>query len=303
MPFRKYDHVERLSSDEIDGLLIGSCYIQPKIDGANCSAWFDETGIGVASHTQFMGTLDTVSDDALMGFGGWTKANREKFEKYFALHPTYTLYAEWLVPHSLKTYRKDAWRNMYVYDVLDNATGKYIPFDDYKVDVEGVGFVLIPVLAILKNATEMDIRQYLEKNTYLIEDNCGVGEGVVIKNYAYENRFGRQPWGKIVRNEFKEQNLAAFGAGITEYVSTESKFAQLYITEGRLEKVKAKMRETGEMGSKRIGEYFERTWNDVFVELWDYCKKEKNPTIDFRNLNQHVVAKIKELDTDFPNIK
>ncbi|KKL61905.1 hypothetical protein LCGC14_2190600, partial [marine sediment metagenome] len=35
------------------------------------------------------------------------------------------------------------------------------------------------------------------------------GEGIVLKNYQWENRWGEQPWAKIVRNEFKEENKRA----------------------------------------------------------------------------------------------
>jgi len=31
----KYQHVERVGNDEVDGILVGRVHIQPKIDGAN----------------------------------------------------------------------------------------------------------------------------------------------------------------------------------------------------------------------------------------------------------------------------
>lgn len=45
--FRKYMHIEHLYNEEVDGIYKGKCYIFPKLDGSNGSAWLehdDETG-------------------------------------------------------------------------------------------------------------------------------------------------------------------------------------------------------------------------------------------------------------------
>ena len=33
-------------------------------------------------------------------------------------NPGCRFFGEWLVPHSLKTYREDAWRDFYIFDVM-----------------------------------------------------------------------------------------------------------------------------------------------------------------------------------------
>ena len=35
MQYRSYQHIEKLGRDEVEGILNGKCYIQPKIDGTN----------------------------------------------------------------------------------------------------------------------------------------------------------------------------------------------------------------------------------------------------------------------------
>ena len=37
----KYMHIERLETDEVEGLLIGNVYVFPKIDGTNGVVWYD----------------------------------------------------------------------------------------------------------------------------------------------------------------------------------------------------------------------------------------------------------------------
>ena len=37
MEFKKYQHIERLGTLEVEGIELGTCYVFPKIDGTNGS--------------------------------------------------------------------------------------------------------------------------------------------------------------------------------------------------------------------------------------------------------------------------
>ena len=41
MDFVKYQHVERLGTDKVNGILNGIVHVFPKIDGTNTSLWMD----------------------------------------------------------------------------------------------------------------------------------------------------------------------------------------------------------------------------------------------------------------------
>ena len=41
--FKKYQHIERLGTDETEGILDGLVYVFPKIDGTNGSIWWEPT--------------------------------------------------------------------------------------------------------------------------------------------------------------------------------------------------------------------------------------------------------------------
>jgi hypothetical protein len=70
--------------------------------------------------------------------------------------------------------------------------------DDYEIEY-------IPCIATVENGNIETFNKILEKNNYLIEDGKGIGEGIVIKNYEYVNKYGRITWAKIVTSEFKEK--------------------------------------------------------------------------------------------------
>src|SRR3990167_2374121 len=102
--FRPYMHVERYGNDEVQGIELGECYVFPKLDGTNASVWNGGGEIKAGSRTR---ELTLEQDNA--GFYAAILEN-DSIQEFLIYHPTKRLYGEWLVPHSLKTYREDAWR-------------------------------------------------------------------------------------------------------------------------------------------------------------------------------------------------
>lgn len=105
--FRKYQHLERLDTQEVEGILDGTVHVFPKIDGTNASIWSSEND-GLIRAGSRNRELSLESDNA--GFYKWVIDNIDTSRKWdiFDTFPNWVLYGEWLVPHSLKTYREDA---------------------------------------------------------------------------------------------------------------------------------------------------------------------------------------------------
>lgn len=295
MEFRKYQHVERLGTSEVQDILFGECHIFYKIDGTNASVWLDDMEIKAGSRKR---TLTLESDNA--GFYNWAWDN-QKLMDYLTDNPTHRLYGEWLVPHSLKTYREDAWRKFYVFDVcidIDDETVEYIPYDIYKSKLEEYGIDYIPPIATIQNPTVESIYNLLEKtNQFLIEDGKGKGEGVVIKNYEFYNQYKRQKWAKVVTSEFKEKHTKTMGApNIIVKEAIEIKIVDNYCTKAFIVKEYNKMvNDNGGWETKLIP----RLLNVIYYELiqeesWNFIKKFKNPTINYKTLQGFVTRKIKE---------
>ena len=221
------------------------------------------------------------------------------FQDIFAWYPTWRLYGEFLVSHSLKTYRDDAWRKLYVFDVFDSGTEQFLPPEDYEAALKDGGINVIPVQSIVLNPTQEWLLKQLEVNTYLIKDGSGVGEGIVLKRYDFVNKYGRTTWAKIVRNEFKEQNKAAFGVSTVEMYNLEYDIAQM-LTEHVVLKVKADITYIVPWSSKRIPELLGCVWHEFITEeMWVILKKYKNPTINFKALHRYVIQRIKEVSGVF----
>lgn len=123
MQFRKYQHIERIDSAETEGLLDGVCLVTPKLDGANGSFYLNDLGELETSSRNRVCTIDADNQ----GFSAYVNS-QPKFRELLAEHPDWRVYCEWLVRHSLSTYRDDAWNKAYVFDIAVDDDNVYFPF-------------------------------------------------------------------------------------------------------------------------------------------------------------------------------
>ena len=289
--FRKYQHIERFGTTEVQNIELGECYIFPKIDGTNASVWLNK-GIHAGSRNR---QLSIDNDNA--GFCKWVN-EQSNLLAYLQENPTHRLFGEWLVPHTLKTYRELAWKNLYIFDVVLDVDDKhnYLHYNEYKPLLEKHNINYIPPIAVINNGSYEQFVSQLEKNVFLIEDGKGVGEGIVIKNYHFFNKYGRQTWAKIVTSEFKERRGGIMGVPkIDGKKMVEEEIAKMYVSTALCEKVKAKIElDNGSFSSKEIPRLLNTVYYDVVKEeSWNFVKKFNNPTINYRTLQQLIFAQVK----------
>jgi len=270
MEFKKYQHVERYGTTEVEGIEIGTTFVFPKIDGTNSSVWLDNSGVVQCGSRNRQLTLD--KDNA--GFCAYINT-QDNIKQCVIDNPNLRLYGEWLFPHAIKTYQDGAWRHFYVFDY-------------------------IPPICVLENGTYDSYTDQLEKNVFLIQDGTGCGEGVVIKNYDYKNKFGQIKWAKIIASEFREKHKHKKGNAensLQEKDLIETKIVNKYVTLALCEKVRAKIiEEKGEWNSKYIPMLLNMIYYDLLNEdCWHFVKENKFPTINFKTLMSLCYHKTKEL--------
>lgn len=294
--FKEYTHVEKVGSQETDGIELGEVYAFPKIDGSQTSIWFEDGTMCFGKrHSQLVG------GDSLNGFPQSILENESLFSSlllFFGAHPHWRLYGEWLTPHSLKTYRKDAWRRFYIYDVYNDDADCFIHYEAYSKVLKELGLEFIPPLRILVNPSLEQMQNCINDNVYLIEDGNGIGEGVVFKNYSFVNRYGRTTWAKIVTNEFKEKLHKEMGAPkVNGEKQIEIEAVNEFLTLPLIDKVYANIvAQNDGWSSKFIPQLLGIVYYDfVREETWNVVKKFKNPKIDYKVLAKCVNNKIKEL--------
>ena len=116
----------------------------------------------------------------------------------------------------------------------------------------------------------------------------------------FYNKYGRQTWGKLVRNEFKEKHRSTMGVPVDDVLTIEEKIVNDFVTKFMVDKEfeKIKLAEDG-WSSKLIPRLLHTVYYTLVTEeTWNFLKLYKNPKIDFKRLQQMTTAKVKELRPD-----
>lgn len=256
MQFKPYNKIHALHKEECEGILEGTCYIQEKVDGANASIWLGDDGeihFGSRSRDLFL------ANDNFNGFGDWVRSH-PKLKELFREFPNIRLNGEWLVRHTIG-YRETSYKKFYLFDIEES--GYVMPFgamynlaSEYEVPtVYFYGQYDNPTLDFIKSLAGQSVLG--EK-----------GEGVVVKNLEFKNKFGDINFGKYVTQEFKEDNGVTFG-GNNKFSETyeEMYFVNKLVTLPRVEKTTHKLESMeGKLSEKHIPRVMGMVFYDVMSE-------------------------------------
>lgn len=285
--FNKYHHLERMYKDETKGINNGTIFIQAKLDGSNGQIYW-RNGLKAGSRNRELGLGDTDNQ----GFYAWVLENATVYAPFFTMFPNAVLYGEFLVPHTIKAYVKDAWKKFYVFDVALQR-GEELSFltpEQYEPVLNSLGITYVPTVAKLENY-EGDYSEFRDKVNYLIDPSIkgASPEGLVIKNYNFINQYGRNCFAKIVFEQFHEEKKIK----VALESSLEVEIAEKYVTQHLVQKELAKLKSSGVV---KLQPALLQTVFYVLLaeELADIVKKYKLPIIDFKALNRAVIVQVKK---------
>lgn len=291
--FKPFLHVERLDKTEVDGILKGECWITAKVDGTNASVWADADGdMHYGSRKREITLLD---DNA--GFAAWMQMNQEQQENlvnFCRAHTNYIVYGEWGVGKvgAIKAYKHSVNR-LWIFDIYDRDEERYLTWFEIKNVLAKFNLdkYTVELLAVVENPTLQFITDLANTNKFLLEDTDTIGEGVVIRNFAYKNQWGHYAVAKYVREDFRPETPKVKRE--IKIGEVEQMFVDRYLTAAELEKAKAKTTlatgidfDNDPRNGKFIGMFLNLLWKDILEEnIVDFCKRVKNPQIDFSALN------------------
>lgn len=292
MTFLRYPHLEKYGNEEVADIEFGVTHIFPKLDGTNASVWYDNTMVRGGSRNR---QVSLENDN--QGFYSYI-LNGDKYgtiEEYCLTQPHHVLYGEWLVPHTIKNYREDAWRRFWIFDVYDRTTGKFLPYEVYQPLLEQYDLDYIPCIKKYKNGSYENFLHEAQNNSSFLLPDGAKGEGIVIKNYDWTNKFNRVTWAKIVLNEFKDKFHATMGANLQEVGSNAQIICDLACTPHLIEKEYAKICNDTPWSSRLIPRLLHTVYHSVVTEeLWDSLKKINYGSVNFQELKHLCIQKVKQ---------
>lgn len=316
MTFRRYDHLERLGHQEVAQIEGGEVHVFPKLDGTNASAWLgtDEQGLQRvccgSRNQELAGGLDN------QGFRAWVEsAAGAAVRDAVRDNPDWILYGEWLVPHTVKGYEDFAWRRFWIFDVYSRSREAYVSAEEYVPRLSNRGLDVMLPMAVLDKPSPAELRALADKATFLMKDRAP-GEGIVIKNYGWRNRHGRQTWAKVISPRFAEDK----GKPAAEPMpgDVEAMIVASCLTPDLVAKARAKAVASvggafqqgvdpvlwaqsveAEHRGKVIPATLSTSFHDVVTEeLWGQLAKLDYPQVDFRVLRKLCYDGVKRLAPD-----
>jgi hypothetical protein len=297
MNFKKYPKVHRLGKDETDGILIGTVHVEEKLDGSNVQIWMEE------GELQF-GTRNQRITEGFNGFVDYCK-NDEAIAKFFEdTGEDYRLYGEWLVRHTI-SYNETAYKQFYLFDITlrepelgEEEREKFLEREVVKQLAEEFGFKTPQYHGSWTNPTEEDMQTImgLAGLSALGEE----GEGVVLKNEEFRDKFGNQNYAKIVTEKFKENNGITFG-GNNKHSDTywEMWIVNKYMTLARITKVMQKLQPQidEKLDLQHIPRITKTAYHDMLTEeIWEISKKAGD--VNFKSLKRVALKKAVQIYKD-----
>lgn len=289
MQFKEYKKIKRLGTEETDGILVGTCYIQEKIDGANASIWLGDDGeihYGSRSRDLF------EHKDNFNGFGDWILANKEALTEYFKQIPNARLNGEWLVRHTIR-YNELSYKKFYLFDIEENNNKIHI--DTVYLVAKGLNILTANLLAVVENPTLDQIKDLAGKSVLGVK-----GEGVVIKNPQFINKFGDEQYAKYVTQEFKEDNAITFGGNNKQSETyCEMYYVNKYMSLARVQKICHKLESSvGRLSEKHIPQIMNTAYHDLIQEeAWAIASEmsKSGNMFDFKAFQQFCTRKAKSI--------
>lgn len=249
MEQKKYHSIVRYGHKSTQDVLNKGDHIiiQEKVDGANASFAVINGELKCWSRNKELNANNTLE-----GFYGWVQHHVEPDK----LLEGVIYFGEWTAQH--KVVYEGYEKQFFLYDIYNLHLEEYVAFSMVQDEAKRLGLQLIPVFFEGKFESFEQLTEYVGR-TELNGKLCGEpsGEGIVVKNVAYRDRFGKQLFVKLVVDKFAEvQKQKAPKDPKKKYTEEELKVREC-VTVPRVEKQMFKMIEDGllerNFGTESIG--------------------------------------------------
>ncbi len=285
---KKYTDIIRLGHrTTLDVLKVGDLItIEEKIDGANGSFLIENGELEVYSRN-----VQLNENNNLNGFYNWVFKNIDKENLNFR----YIYFGEWLIKHKIEYYKENM-KKFYLFDIYDKVTEKYLPFSHVLNEAIRLNINHVPVFY------EGPYRDMKQLEQFVGQSELGnEGEGIVIKNTGYVNRFGHQMFVKLVREDYQEIKPIVDSTPLASTV--ESIWVMSVVTIPRIEKMLYKLIDEGildsQYGIEDMGYILKilsgRMYEDIMKEESDSLPSFYNDKLILKSLGKILPGLLKSI--------
>lgn len=227
---KKYTDIVRLGHKTTFGVLeVGDLItITEKIDGANASFILNEFN----EVDCFSRNNQVTEGNTLRGYYGWIKENI----KPELLNPKFRYYGEWCISHKIQ-YKPEYYQNFYLFNVYDEELSEYLSDDVMRSEANRIGIKTVDLLYEGEYISFEHLLTFVGQSKMAIN----IGEGIVVKNVNYKDKYGNQVFVKLVSDEFRETQKQKAPKDPNRPISIEQEFINMTVTKARVDKLLHKL--------------------------------------------------------------
>lgn len=284
---KKYTDIVRLGHRTTVGVLSenDNIVVQEKLDGAHASFKVEDGQV-----LAFSRNTQLSEENTLRGFYQWTQT----------LNPDELLggvvyFGEWLIKHKLDY--GDNMSQFYLFDIYNEYVQEYVHFSMVKDEAKRLKINLIPILY------EGKYQSFEHLQSFVGQSSLGEqGEGIVVKNVTYKDRFGRQIFVKLVTDAFREvqKQKAPKDPNST---TQEMIFVNTFLRKGRVEKLLHKLVDEGTLdekfGIEDMGDILknlgQRSYDDMLKEERDFLPAEYDEKALSKSVGKKLPVIVKQI--------
>lgn len=301
---KRYTDIIRYGKPKTQGVIQEGDMISitEKIDGANASFTRDLDNIlGVSCYSR---KLLLTEENTLRGFYGWVKDNIVPIKD--KLNPNYRYIGEWLVSHKIQ-YKEESYYRFYMFSIWDEETEEYLSDDIVISEAERLGLKTVEYFYRGEFISYEHMSSFIGKSNITKDPN--MGEGIVVKNVNYKDRYGKQCFVKLVSERFAEVQKQRLPKN-PNITSKEVELIKSILTKPRVDKLMHKLVDEGlltkeEFCVESMGKLLKLLGNRVIEDML----KEENDVLN--NIEDKILRKqcgkilpliIKEVIKDYEQI-
>mgnify|MGYP000922987051 CR=1 FL=1 len=289
---KKYTDVVRLGKSQTANVIQEGDYISitEKIDGANSSFILDDASeLGVSCYSR---NTPLSEENRLRGFYDWVLNNIIPIKN--KLNPNYRYFGEWLVSHKV-VYKPEMYNNFYLFSIWDEEKQEYLPDEIVKSEANKLNIQTVTYFYEGKYISFEHLMSFVGKSDKTLEPNDG--EGVVVKNNNYKDKYGNQVFVKLVSEKFAEVQKQKLPKNPNVDSELIGKIKSV-LTEARVDKLIHKLVDEGLLIEnytiENMGEILKKLGSKVFEDIM----KEESDL--FVNEEEDKIKKI--IGKNLPNI-
>lgn len=293
---KKYTDIVRLGHKTTVGVLNEGDYITitEKIDGANSSFILNENN----EVDCFSRNTQVDENNTLRGFYGWVKEN----VKPELLNPKYRYFGEWLVSHKIQ-YKPEFYQNFYLFNVYDEEKEEYLSDDVMRSEAERLGIKTVPLIYEGQYISFEHLMQFVGKSDMAVN----FGEGIVVKNVNYKDRYGKQCFVKLVHEDFIEVQKQKAPKDTNRPITVEQEFINICLTKARVDKLLHKLVYEGileeNFGIEDMGNILKNLGGKIYEDIMKEESDSLPENYEIQLLRKAIGSKLPQIVKDIINNK